>query len=434
MRMYDLIKTKRDGGTLTTEQINFFVRGYTDGSIPDYQAAALCMAIYYSGMTFEETAALTYAIAQSGDVVDLSGIEGFKVDKHSSGGVGDKTTLIIAPIVAACGVKVAKMSGRGLGHTGGTIDKLEAIPGFCTSMDTHRFFDIVNKVGVAVVGQSGDLAPADKKLYALRDVTATVDILPLIVSSIMGKKLASGSDGIVLDVKTGSGGFMKTVEDARQLAQYMVRIGHGAGKKMVALITDMDVPLGHAVGNSLEVVEAIHTLQGNGPEDLTHLCLQLAANMLYLAGKGDIDACLAMANRAIEDGSALRTLQAIVQAQGGDPDYIAHPERFAQAAYQHTVVAPRSGYIRHVDTEAYGLASLALGAGRARKEDPIDPAAGLLVCAKTGDKVEQGQPLAILHTNNQSSLAEAEQRLLSAVEWSDTPTTRRPIVLDRVTE
>lgn len=432
MRIYDIIQRKRDGGALTAEEIRFFVEGVTAGTIPDYQTSALLMAIFYRGMTFEETAALTMAICESGEVMDLSPIEGIKVDKHSSGGVGDKTTLVVAPIVASLGVKVAKMSGRGLGHTGGTVDKLESIPGFRTAISGEEFFDIVRRVGVAVVGQSGDLAPADKKLYALRDVTATVDSKPLIVSSIMGKKLAGGADGIVLDVKTGSGSFMKTVDEARDLARTMVAIGKSAGKKMVALVTDMDVPLGHAVGNSLEVVEAIRTLQGRGPSDLTQVCLELAANMLVLAGKGDLESCRKMAQGAIDDGTALVTLIKMVAAQGGDPAYISEPNRFGTAPYTRQVLAPRSGFIAHVDAQAYGFAALVLGAGRSRKEDPIDPLAGLRIHRKTGEYVTQGEPLVTLYTSNRESLADAECRILDATDWTDERPTCRPLILDRI--
>ncbi|HCE34735.1 MAG TPA: thymidine phosphorylase, partial [Clostridiales bacterium] len=398
MRMYDIIKNKRDGGKLSKEEIDFFVKGYTAGEIPDYQASALCMAIYFRGMDDEETTNLTLAIAASGDKVDLSGINGVKVDKHSTGGVGDKTSLIIAPIVASYGVKVAKMSGRGLGHTGGTIDKLEAIDGYQTSIDKKEFFRIVNEVGVSIIGQSGNLAPADKKLYALRDVTATVDSLPLIVSSIMGKKLAAGADCILLDVKTGSGGFMKTLEDSTKLAKSMVEIGHLAGKKVIALITDMDVPLGKAIGNSLEVIEAVETLRGEGPEDLTEICIDIAANMLYMAGKGTVKECEALAKKAIADGSALQTLVKMVHAQGGNEKLLLDTSLFKKAAYDYEVKAQKSGYIEHVDTESYGMASLALGAGRAKKEDPIDYSAGITLEKKTGDFVKEGDVIAVLHT------------------------------------
>lgn len=432
MRMYDIIKNKRDGGKLSKEEIDFFVKGYTAGEIPDYQASALCMAIYFRGMDDEETTNLTLAIAASGDKVDLSGINGVKVDKHSTGGVGDKTSLIIAPIVASYGVKVAKMSGRGLGHTGGTIDKLEAIDGYQTSIDKKEFFRIVNEVGVSIIGQSGNLAPADKKLYALRDVTATVDSLPLIVSSIMGKKLAAGADCILLDVKTGSGGFMKTLEDSTKLAKSMVEIGHLAGKKVIALITDMDVPLGKAIGNSLEVIEAVETLKGEGPEDLTEICIDIAANMLYMAGKGTVKECEALAKKAIADGSALQTLVKMVHAQGGNEKLLLDTSLFKKAAYDYEVKAPKTGYIEHVDTESYGMASLALGAGRAKKEDPIDYSAGITLEKKTGDFVKEGDVIAVLHTNKPESVKEAEERILRATEISSEPVEKKPIILGRI--
>lgn len=432
MRMYDIIKNKRDGGKLSKEEIDFFVKGYTAGEIPDYQASALCMAIYFRGMDDEETTNLTLAIAASGDKVDLSGINGVKVDKHSTGGVGDKTSLIIAPIVASYGVKVAKMSGRGLGHTGGTIDKLEAIDGYQTSIDKKEFFRIVNEVGVSIIGQSGNLAPADKKLYALRDVTATVDSLPLIVSSIMGKKLAAGADCILLDVKTGSGGFMKTLEDSTKLAKSMVEIGHLAGKKVIALITDMDVPLGKAIGNSLEVIEAVETLRGEGPEDLTEICIDIAANMLYMAGKGTVKECEALAKKAIADGSALQTLVKMVHAQGGNEKLLLDTSLFKRAAYDYEVKAPKTGYIEHVDTESYGMASLALGAGRAKKEDPIDYSAGITLEKKTGDFVKEGDVIAVLHTNKPESVKEAEERILKATEISSEPVEKKPIILGRI--
>ena len=432
MRMYDIIKNKRDGGKLSKEEIDFFVKGYTAGEIPDYQASALCMAIYFRGMDDEETTNLTLAIAASGDKVDLSGINGVKVDKHSTGGVGDKTSLIIAPIVASYGVKVAKMSGRGLGHTGGTIDKLEAIDGYQTSIDKKEFFRIVNEVGASIIGQSGNLAPADKKLYALRDVTATVDSLPLIVSSIMGKKLAAGADCILLDVKTGSGGFMKTLEDSTKLAKSMVEIGHLAGKKVIALITDMDVPLGKAIGNSLEVIEAVETLKGEGPEDLTEICIDIAANMLYMAGKGTVKECEALAKKAIADGSALQTLVKMVHAQGGNEKLLLDTSLFKKAAYDYEVKAPKTGYIEHVDTESYGMASLALGAGRAKKEDPIDYSAGITLEKKTGDFVKEGDVIAVLHTNKPESVKEAEERILKATEISSEPVEKKPIILGRI--
>ncbi len=432
MRTYDIIQKKRDGGVLTEKEIRWFITSYVKGEIPDYQVAALCMAIYFRGMNLEETAALTFAIRDSGDKLDFSEINGLRVDKHSTGGVGDKTSLIVAPIVASLGVKVAKMSGRGLGHTGGTIDKLEAIPGFRTDIPIDEFKDIVNEIGIAIVGQNAELAPADKLLYALRDVTATVDSLPLIVSSIMGKKLAADDDCIVLDVKTGSGSFMKTTEKSRQLALAMVEIGKRAGKRVRALITDMDRPLGFAIGNSLEVIEAIETLQGAGPEDLTALCVALAAHILNLAEKGSFAACEKMAKEAIENGSALKMFADMVRAQGGDPDWIYHPENFPKAAYSRTVLAKETGYIASVDTESYGVASLLLGAGRNTKEDVIDAAAGIYLCAKTGDFVYAGEAIAELHTNDEKSLDAAEKKLLAATHIKAKAPKTQPLILDIV--
>ena len=429
MRMYDIIQKKRDGGILTDAEIKWFLEGYVKGEIPDYQAAALCMAIYFRGMNLEETASLTFAVRDSGERLDFSEIQGLRVDKHSTGGVGDKTSLVVAPIVASLGVKVAKMSGRGLGHTGGTIDKLEAIPGFKTSLPIDEFKEIVNRVGIAIVGQNADLAPADKLLYALRDVTATVDSLPLIVSSIMGKKLAADDDCIVLDVKTGSGAFMKTEEKSRELAEWMVEIGKRAGKRMRALITDMDTPLGYAIGNSLEVVESIQTLQGKGPEDLTTICIALAANILNLAEKGTYEECERMAYDAIANGTALQCFANMVTAQGGNGDWILHPEHFPTAKYSYTVRAKESGYITGVDAEGYGVASLLLGAGRNTKEDVIDPAAGIYLMAKTGDYVEVGTPIATLYSERENTFAQSEARLLQATRIAKTPPEKKPLIL-----
>ncbi len=433
MRAYDIIKKKRDGLELTDEEIRAFVRGYVAGEIADYQASALCMAIYFRGMNTRETTALTLAVRDSGDRLDFSRINGVRVDKHSTGGVGDKTSLVVAPIVAACGVKVAKMSGRGLGHTGGTIDKLEAIPGFCTSLPTEDFERIVNEIGIAIVGQSKNLAPADKKLYALRDVTATVDSMPLIASSIMGKKLAADDDCIVLDVKTGSGAFMKTLEDSVALARLMVDIGRNAGKKMLALITDMDRPLGQAIGNTLEVVEAIEVLNGKGPDDLRELCIALATDMLALTGEhGDRAACESKVNEAIQSGAALDTLAKMVAAQGGDASLVYHPENFARAAHEYTVCAPRDGYITAVDTEGYGTASLLLGAGRNTMADVIDYVAGLRLLKKTGDAVKVGEPIAILYASDPARFAAAEIKLLSATTIGERAPEARPLILERV--
>ena len=430
MRMYDVIKKKRDGGVLSAEEIRAFVEGYTNGSIPDYQAAALCMAIYFRGMNDEETAELTLAVRDSGEKLDVSGIKGLRVDKHSTGGVGDKTSLVVAPIVASLGLTVAKMSGRGLGHTGGTVDKLEAIPGFCTDLAVSEFERIVNETGIAIVGQSATLAPADKKLYALRDVTATVDSMPLIASSIMGKKLAADDDCIVLDVKTGSGSFMKSVEDSRTLAKLMVAIGKRAGKRISALITDMDRPLGYAVGNSLEVVEAIETLQGKGPEDLLELSLALAAQILFLADKGTLDECCAMAQETITSGKALDTFARMVAAQGGNAEFIYHPENFAKAPYTREVKLTESGYIAAVNTEQYGLASLLLGAGRNTKEDKIDLSAGYLLKKKTGDAVKSGDTLAVLYASREELFDAAERTLLNATTITAEAPEKRPLIFE----
>ena len=432
MRIYDIIKKKRDGERLTDEEIHFFVEGYVAGDIPDYQASALCMAIYFRGMDLGETTALTLAMRDSGDTLHMNGIDGLRVDKHSTGGVGDKTSLIVAPIVATLGVKVAKMSGRGLGHTGGTVDKLEAIQGFRTNLDTATFERVVNEVGIAIVGQSANLAPADKLLYALRDVTATVDSLPLIASSIMSKKLAADDDCIVLDVKTGSGAFMKSEADSRALAEVMVGIGKRAGKRTRALITDMDRPLGRAIGNSLEVIEAIETLRGEGPEDLCELCVALATHMLVISDRGDEVTCEASVRRVMTDGTALGTLAAMVQAQGGDPDWIYHPEKFPRAPFSREVKAPRSGYITHVDCEGYGVSALLLGAGRNTKADTIDPTAGILLAAKTGDHVTEGQTLATLYASKEALLDAAEARLLAATEIGDEEPAARPLIVSVV--
>ena len=427
--MYDIILKKRQGQSLTKEEINFFVSQYTAGEIPDYQAAALLMAIYFQNMTIEETTELTLAMAKSGDMVDLSPIEGIKVDKHSTGGVGDKTTLVITPLVASLGVKVAKMSGRGLGHTGGTVDKLESIPGFQTEISMDEFFAIVNKIGISVIGQTGNLVPADKKLYALRDVTATVDKVPLIASSIISKKLAAGSDAIVLDVKCGSGAFMKNIEDAIDLAHVMVNIAENAGRKCIALITNMDVPLGANIGNSLEVMEAIEVLKGQGPEDLRHECIVLASEMLSLAGKGSVEACQKLAEDALDKGKAFDKFVEMVIAQGGESRVVEDTELFKKAALVYEVQADQAGYIGQMDTEKCGMASLVLGAGRKTKEDAIDYTAGIKIKKKTGDRVEKGETLAIFYTNKEESLAEAENLYKEAILiQEEAPEARRQIL------
>lgn len=428
MRMYDIIKKKRDGFELTKAEIEFFAFGAADGSIPDYQLSAMLMAIYFKGLTKQETADLTVAMAASGDIVDLSALGTVTADKHSTGGVGDKTTLIVAPIVAACGIKVAKMSGRGLGHTGGTVDKLESIPGYKTTLSKDEFFAAAASSGMSVIGQSGNLAPADKKLYAIRDVTATVESIPLIASSIMSKKIAAGAECIVLDVKVGSGAFMKTKEQAEMLAREMIDIGTAAGRKTAAVISNMDIPLGKNVGNSLEVIEAVETLHGNGPADLKELCVELAANMLTLAGKGSLDNCRGLALQALESGAAFETLKACVAAHGGNTDYIDNPELFDKAKYTLEIKADCDGYITAMDSERIGNAACMLGAGRKTKEDSIDPAAGLEILAKTGSKVCKGNILAKLHTNDEKLFDAAANEYKAAITLSDTPVEVMPII------
>ncbi|MBT2677640.1 pyrimidine-nucleoside phosphorylase [Bacillus sp. ISL-35] len=400
MRMVDVIEKKRDGHELSTEEIQFFIDGYTDGSIPDYQVSALTMAIFFQGMTEKERADLTMAMVKSGDQIDLSAIEGVKVDKHSTGGVGDTTTLVLGPLVAALGVPVAKMSGRGLGHTGGTIDKLEAVEGFHVEIDNEEFINLVNKNKIAVIGQSGNLTPADKKLYSLRDVTATVDSIPLIASSIMSKKIAAGADAIVLDVKTGAGAFMKTLDDSRELAKAMVRIGNNVGRRTMAVISDMSQPLGFAIGNALEVKEAIDTLKGEGPEDLTELCLTLGSHMVFLAGKAEslADARTKL-EEVIKNGTALETFKVFLASQGGDASVVDHPENLPQAKYKFELEAKEAGYVSEIVADEVGTAAMLLGAGRATKESEIDLAVGLMLRKKIGDKVEKGESLLTIYSN-----------------------------------
>lgn len=415
MRMYDLINKKKHGEELTTKEINFIIEGYTKGEIPDYQISALLMAIYFKGMNMRETADLTMAMAHSGDMLDLSPIEGVKVDKHSTGGVGDKTSLVTAPMVAALGIPVAKLSGRGLGHTGGTIDKLESIPGFNTSMPTDKFFENVNRVKLAIAGQTANLAPADKKLYALRDVTATVDNISLISGSIMSKKLAAGADVIVLDVKTGSGAFMKTLDDSIGLAEAMVSIGSHVGRKTYGVISDMNQPLGRAVGNSLEVIEAINTLKGNGPEDLLEVALTLATYMVYGAGKADTpEQAREMLLDTIKSGKALDKMAEFVEAQGGDKSYVYDTEKFEKASLTDTVKAPRSGYITNILTDEIGMVSLTLGGGRETKESTIDLSVGMIIDKKLGEFVNEGDVLATLYANDAGKLELAKERFLNA--------------------
>lgn len=423
MRMVDLIAKKRDGLALTEEEIRFLIQGYTEGIIPDYQMAAWAMAVVLRGMSTQETAVLTDAMMRSGDQVDLSCFGQKSVDKHSTGGVGDKTTLIVAPIVAALGGKVAKMSGRGLGHTGGTIDKLEAIRGFRTTLTPEEFRAQVEKIGVAVIGQSGNLTPADKKLYALRDVTATVDSIPLIASSVMSKKLAAGSRSIVLDVKFGSGAFMKTAQDAEVLARTMVDIGTACGRNTAALLTNMDIPLGSHVGNALEVREAAQVLQGK-PGDLRTICVELAAQMLMLCHGWTEEHARAQVLRALDTGLAWQTMQLWIEAQGGDPDLDHLPE----SGHIVAVTAPQSGWITHMDTAKIGIASSLLGAGRMKKDDPIDPAAGIVLAHKTGDYVPAGEIIAWLHTNRLFAVEDAQTVLEKALSWGSEPATQPPLI------
>lgn len=420
MRMYDLIIKKRNGGVLNQEEIGFMVNGFTKGEIPDYQMSAMMMAIYFRGMNEEETLHLTMAMAHSGDMLNLSAIDGSKVDKHSTGGVGDKTSLALTPMVAACGVKVAKMSGRGLGHTGGTIDKLESFEGFSTEIDEKTFLSNVNRIGIAIMGQTADLAPADKKLYALRDVTATVDNMSLIASSIMSKKLASGADAIVLDVKTGSGAFMKKEEDAFALAKEMTTLGNNAGRKTYAVISDMDQPLGFAVGNALEVKEAIDTLHGRGPKDFTELCMTLGSYMLLAGGKAaDEKEAREKLNDAIESGNALAKLAEFVEAQGGDKTMVFHPEKLPQASIEEEILSLQEGYVSHIQCDEIGICSLILGGGRENKESVIDLSVGLVLRKKKGDFVKRGESLATIYANDRTKLDAAKERFLRAYSFSD---------------
>ncbi|PXW90941.1 pyrimidine-nucleoside phosphorylase [Streptohalobacillus salinus] len=434
MRMVDLIAKKRDGGELTKAEIDFMIKGYTDGDIPDYQMSAMAMALYFKEMTTDERVNLTMAMVKSGDEIDLSAIEGIKVDKHSTGGVGDTTTLILAPLVASVGVPVAKMSGRGLGHTGGTIDKLESVPGFQVEIDGETFNNLVNKNKVSVVGQSGNLTPADKKLYALRDVTATVNSIPLIASSIMSKKIASGADAIVLDVKTGSGAFMKNIEDARALAKAMVDIGNGAGRKTIGVISDMSQPLGFAVGNALEVKEAIDTLNGHGPKDLTELCLTLGSHMVVLANKAKtIEEAREKLQAVIDNKQALETFKVFLASQGGDASVVDDPSRLPKARVTKEVHAPKSGYVAEIVADEVGIAAGMLGAGRMTKTSIIDLAVGVVLNKKVGDFVEKGDSLVTLHTNTEDT-KEVEEKLLNAYAIKEEKPADLPLVYDVITE
>lgn len=429
MKMYDLIVKKKRGGALTEEEIDWMIRAYTDGDVPDYQMSAMMMAICFVGMTDEETKDLTLAMAHSGDMLDLSAINGIKVDKHSTGGVGDKTSLVLAPLVASLGVPVAKMSGRGLGHTGGTIDKLESFTGFSTSLTPEQFIRNVNTIHIAIAGQTANLAPADKKLYALRDVTGTVDQMSLIASSIMSKKLASGADSIVLDVKTGDGAFMKKEADAIHLAEEMVSIGKLAGKDVSAVISDMDQPLGCAVGNALEVREAIDTLRNQGPADLRELVLVLGSHMVVKAGAAD-DLSLArtMLEESLSNGRAFEVFKEFVRAQGGDPNEAEHPELLPAARFQETVPAPGDGYVADIATEEIGKICLLLGGGRETKESRIDLSVGLVLCKKKGDAVRKGEPLAVIHANDEELLGQAAERLASAYTLTEMKPEAIPLI------
>jgi pyrimidine-nucleoside phosphorylase len=434
MRMVDLIEKKRDGEELSSEEIKYIINGYTDGSIPDYQISAFTMAVFFNGMTERETADLTMAMVESGDQINLSQIEGIKVDKHSTGGVGDTTTLVLGPLVAAVGVPVAKMSGRGLGHTGGTIDKLESVAGFHVEIENQEFIDLVNKNKIAVIGQSGNLTPADKKLYALRDVTATVDSIPMIASSIMSKKIAAGADAIVLDVKTGAGAFMKTIEDSRKLAKAMVQIGNNVGRSTMAIISDMSQPLGYAIGNALEVKEAIDTLKGEGPEDLTELCLVLGSNMVYLAKKANsLEEARQLLENAMKDGTALNTFKVFLASQGGDATVVDEPSRLPQAKYKFELEAKEDGYVKEMVADEIGTAAMLLGAGRATKESSIDLAVGLMLRKKIGEKVQKGESLVTIYSNFEN-VEEVKQKLYESITLTTEPTKAPTLIYESITE
>ncbi|MBC9130262.1 pyrimidine-nucleoside phosphorylase [Frischella sp. Ac48] len=433
MRMVDIIAKKRDGHELTTAEIDFFIQGYTAGTIPDYQASALAMAIYFQDMTDRERADLTMAMVHSGETIDLSGIKGIKVDKHSTGGVGDTTTLVLAPLVAALDIPVAKMSGRGLGHTGGTTDKLDSIAGFQTEISKEDFIRLVNTDKVAVIGQTGNLTPADKKLYALRDVTGTVNSIPLIASSIMSKKIAAGSDAIVLDVKTGAGAFMKNIADAEQLAHAMVKIGNNVGRRTMAIISDMSQPLGYAIGNALEVKEAIDTLKGQGPADLHELVLTLGSQMVVLANGAKT---LAEARERLEEvmhnGKAIEKFKVMLKNQGGDPSVVDHPEKLPEAKYKIDLPAKQTGYVAEIVADEVGVAAMQLGAGRATKEDNIDVAVGIIMHKKVGDHVETGESLLTIHTNREDINA-IKQKLYENIKIAD-HAERIPLIYSVITE
>jgi pyrimidine-nucleoside phosphorylase len=434
MRMVDLIQKKRDGLELEVEEIQFIIRGYTEGSIPDYQMSALTMAIYFQGMTVNERTELTLAMVESGDRIDLSEIEGIKVDKHSTGGVGDTTTLVLGPLVAAVGVPVAKMSGRGLGHTGGTIDKLESINGFHVEIKNEEFIELVNKNKIAVIGQSGNLTPADKKLYALRDVTATVNSIPLIASSIMSKKIAAGADAICLDVKTGAGAFMKTLDESRELAKAMVGIGNNTGRKTMAVISDMNQPLGYAIGNALEVKEAIDTLSGKGPKDLTELCLVLGSYMVLLAEKAkSLEEARSLLEEAIQNGSALEKMKVFLRSQGGDSSIVDDPSKLPQAKFRIELPALAEGYIAEIVADEVGTAAMLLGAGRATKESEIDLAVGLVLHKKIGDKVQKGDSLVTIYSNFEN-VSKVQEKLYQSIKLSKEKVKAPELIYEQITE
>ena len=432
MRMTDIISKKRDGQELTFEDIKFFIEGYVNNKIPDYQMSAMLMAIYFKGLSNNETFNLTSLMSTSGQTIDLSSIKGIKIDKHSTGGVGDKTTLIVVPIVASLGVKVAKMSGRGLGHTGGTIDKLESIPGLKTDISRSDFFNIVNTVGASIISQSENIVPADKKIYALRDATSTVNSVPLIASSIMSKKIASGSDCILLDVKVGSGAFMKNLDDAFSISSLMVKIGEKFNKKTIALITNMDQPLGNAIGNFLEVIEACETLKGKGPSDLEDICIEISANMLHLANLGDIDHCKKLAYKSLHDKTAFLKLKEIVKAQGGDVSYLDYPQNFIKDITPYKILSKQSGYIKSINTEKCGLASMILGAGRETKESSIDYKSGIILHKKVGDFVNLNDSIATFYSKNIDKYKTAENIFLESIELSPEKPSKSPLIYAQV--
>lgn len=434
MRMVDLIQKKRDGGELTSSEIQYIIEGYTHNTIPDYQMSAFCMAVFFQGMSERECADLTMAMVQSGDQIDLSRIEGVKVDKHSTGGVGDTTTLVLGPLVASLGVPVAKMSGRGLGHTGGTIDKLEAVPGFHVEIENEEFIQLVNHNKLAVIGQSGNLTPADKKLYSLRDVTATVNSIPLIASSIMSKKIAAGADAIVLDVKTGAGAFMKSLDDSRALAQAMVKIGNQVGRKTMAVISDMSQPLGFAIGNALEVKEAIDTLKGEGPEDLTELCLSLGSYMVFLAGKAEsLESAKQQLKEVIQSGKALQTLKTFLRAQGGDDSVVDDPSKLPQATHIFELEAKEDGFVEKLIADSIGTAAMWLGAGRATKESTIDLAVGLVLRKKIGDYVNKGESLVTIYSNTEE-VANVKTKLYDSIHLSKEVVNKPKLIYGEVTQ